>query len=134
MKSPRERGPIGTWLVSERERLNLSAEEVAVRAVIPTASYRAIEAGRWKPTGPRLAALERVLGSKAPDTTVEPRPEWAEALLAQVDAIRSVVDSLAENQAGAIVSLGEVLRRLPLPDDDPAGDLPSQQLDDRHDQ
>jgi hypothetical protein len=95
---------------------------VALRAVIPTASYRAIEAGRWKPTGSRLAALERVLGSTAPDTTQEPRPEWVEALQAEVAAIHKVVDAMATLQAAEVDRLGEVLGRLPLPDADPGHD------------
>jgi hypothetical protein len=125
------------------DRTHHVAEGERAVALLAFANYSAVatalgvsrtSVARWakgeQVTPWQLSRLEQILGTRKE----EPQPEWAEALVEKVDAIRSVVDSLADNQAGAIVSLGEVLRRLPLPDDDPAGDLPSQQLDDRHDQ
>lgn len=70
MKTPEERGPVGAWIVRERERLNLSVEEVIERLADQgqpvSASYmRGIEAGR-RPSSRVVHALEALFGSRVP--------------------------------------------------------------------
>lgn len=126
MKSESERGPIGAWLVRERERLNLSAIQVAEQAGIPEASYRAIEAGRWTPRGERLAALEAAIGSPSPDTTKEPPPDWARALVEDVPAIRGGVERVVTELETLRVALAAIQSGLLLPGDDQVDDPPPQ--------
>lgn len=103
VKSESERGPIGSWLVRERERLNLSAAEVARKASIPEASYRAIEAGRWTPRGDRLAALQAAVGSSAPNAEEAAPPDWAERLEIQLEMALWALGVTPEQQAELLV-------------------------------
>ena len=99
MKTPEQRGPIGTWARNERERKNWKLKDVldalhkqGLR--INDSSYRGIESGARRPGAEVLAALEKAFGSQAPRPRQADSGEILAALAAQTEAITAQTQAI----------------------------------------
>jgi transcriptional regulator with XRE-family HTH domain len=123
VRKPRSaKDPVSLWLIDERQRLGIKAQEVASRIGVAYDTVRAWEAGR-RPGAENIPKLELLFDSRAP---VEKEPadlaDLVEALDRQAEAITALtaemrvataaVQGSAEGLADVAGKVAELLDRV----------------------